>query len=144
MIKKVILKIMALLILSLSVFSLSSCSIGMLGDFYFIQNDKVQQQITFKVTNIAIMKTNNYDNNGNIVSIDILKTKWQRASVLQVDEEKKPIIDENGYYIYKETINLTYYENDIKKVIQFRLINGTLVDYYYNKDYNTFRKFERR
>lgn len=142
--KKFVLKLFMLIILLLGSFSLSSCSVGMLGDFYFVQDNKIQQQITFKITNDAILKTNKYDEDGTIISTNILKTKWQRASVVKVDEENKPIIDEAGNRIYNETINLTYYENDVKRVIQFHLLNGTLIDYYYNREYNTYRKFERR
>lgn len=141
--KKFILKLFMLIILLLGSFSLSSCSIGMLGDFYFIQDNKIQQQISFKITNNAILTTNKYDDNGVIISANSIKTKWQRASVVKTDEENNPIIDENGSYIYNETINLTYYENDIKKVIQFHLSNGILIDYYYNREYKTYRKFER-
>lgn len=141
--KKFILKLFMLIILLLGSFSLSSCSVGMLGDFYFIQDNKIQQQISFKITNNAILTTNKYDDNGAIISANSIKTKWQRASVVKTDEENNPIVDENGSYIYSETINLTYYENDVKRVIQFHLLNGTLIDYYYNREYKTYRKFER-
>lgn len=143
MIKKFIGKIITITLLIASLFSLTSCSIGMLGDFYFVQDNKIKQQITFKVTNVAILTTNRYDGDI-IISTEALKTKWQRASVLQKNENGEPIIDLNGNYVYDETINLLYYDNDVKHVIQFHLVDGTLIDYYFNSEFNTYRQFERR
>lgn len=142
--KNMSLLIIFLLMITLS-FSLSSCSAGVLGDFYFIQDNKIQQKLTLSITNEAFLITNIYDENDNFIGTDIFKSKWQRFVSAETDENGTQIIDENGKKQYKEDIKLLYYdENNTFREIRFRLINDTLIDCYFNTTYKTFRKFERR
>ena len=136
--------IIILLILFVSSFSLSSCSVGILGDYYFVQDNRIQQQLTLNINNKAILKTNKYNENGDIVATDIFKTNWQRFVSTKIDDNGSQIIDENGNKKYTEDIKLLYYENGTNKEIQFHIIGNMLVDYYYNSQYKTFRKFERK
>ena len=122
---------------------MTSCSQGTLGYFYFSINDVVQQSIKFDIFNNAILTTYYYENNV-VVNETKLKTNWQRCAAIKKDSEDKNVYDENGNLVYIETINLLYYEGEIKRVIQFYVVDNVLIDYYFNQQYQTYREFSRR
>ncbi|MCH5172303.1 MAG: hypothetical protein J1F31_05710 [Erysipelotrichales bacterium] len=140
--KKNIKKALIFVYLLFSCTTLSSCSVGMLGDYYFKIDGVVQQKIHFNVFNRATLTTYYYEN-GKVSSITTLNTNWQHTSQRQKDENGSHIVDETDNLIRKEAVNLTYYENDIKRVIQFYLVDDVLIDYHFNKEFQVYREFTR-
>lgn len=135
--------ILVLLTVLSFLFSLTACSNGTLGYFYFSIDGVVQQSIKFDIFNRATLTTFYYENN-EVVSSNKLKTNWQRCAAVKKDEDGNLVYDENGLLQYDETINLLYYEGEIKRVIQFHAIDNVLIDYYFNQQYQTYREFSRR
>ena len=117
--------------------------IGMLGNYVFIVDEKVVQRIHLSIINKAKITTYSQEDS---TIINVLETDWQHAVVFARDEYKNPIYDENGHNIKEEMINLTYYVDKKKHVIQFIYENKKMTDLYMNSDYGVYRPFvkERR
>lgn len=141
--KKTFKKFLVFIYLAFSCLSLSSCSVGMLGNFYFRLDGVVRQTLHFNVFNKAILTTFYYED-GEMTSSNELTVEWQHTSKIQRDNQGENILDENGKVVRDEVVNLTYYEDDKKIVIQFFIIGDTLLEYRNNNEFKMHREFTRK
>ncbi len=143
--KKILTRILtvicSLLVIFCPIISLELFQVGTLGDYYFINNDQIVQKLHLSITNEATLTTYSSEN---ATIVNTLKTEWQHAVTFMRDEYKNPIYDENGHNVKEDMINLTYYEDGHKKVIQFIYKDGTLVDLYKNSEFNMYRTFIKK
>ncbi len=135
-------KILVLLAIFFICFSLSSCSMSFLGTYYFKIDGITYQTINFDIFNNATLTTMVYENS-ELVAENKLKGKWQRLTQVKKDSENSTIRDESGQIIYSNSVYFTYYDSNVKKSVQFFYENNTLIDAFYNKDYETYREFRR-
>ena len=121
---------------------LSSCSVGFLGTYYFKIEGITYQTIHFDIFNTATLTTMVYENN-ELISKNRIKGKWERFTQAKKDSENNTIRDDNGNVVYNDSVYFTYYEANVKKSVQFHYEDDTLVDVFYNKEFETYREFRR-
>ncbi len=141
--KKSIIAVCSIFIISCLIFSLDIFQMGTLGDYYFVLDGKVTQKLHLSITNRATLTT--YAEN-EMTIINVITANWQHAVTFIRDEYKNPLYDEEGHNITENMINLIYYDNGQKRVIQFVYRDCTLTDLYKNSDFELYRTFikERR